>query len=104
MEARQFGIRHLFVATFFVAVAIAGLQLCAVRFPVVVVFAVLASGVLALAGLAIICFTVVVALAIFGSADDGNRQFNLTKCRNLIGIGLLANLPLAIWFVVIPYL
>ncbi len=104
MEERQFGIRHLFVATFFVAVAIAGLQLCSVRFPVLFVFAVLASGVLALAGLAMICLTVVVAFIIVASADDGNRQFNLIKCGNLIGIGLMANLPLAIWFVVIPYL
>ena len=96
----QFSIRHLLFATVVTAIAITSLQ----TIPALFIFAFFAAVVLSITGVVGICITLVVALTIYISDDDGNRHFNLARCRDLVGAGLIANLPLAICFFVIPYL
>ena len=96
----QFSIRHLLFATVVTAIAITFLQ----TIPALFIFAFFAAVVQGITGVVGICVTLVVALTIYASEDDGNRRFNLARCRDLIGAGLIANLPLAVCFVVIPYL
>ncbi len=96
----QFSIRHLLFATILTAIFVTCLQ----AIPGLFLYAFALAVALGAAGAAGICVTLLFALAISISEDDGNRRFNLARCRDLIGVGLIANLPLAICFLVVPYI
>jgi hypothetical protein len=96
----QFNIRHLLLATVVTAVAITFLQ----AIPALFMLAFFAAVALGITGVTGICIALAIGLTIYISEDDGNRRFNLARCRDWIGVGLIANLPLAICFILIPYL
>ena len=93
----------MLIATAVIALVVTTLQFCISRLPSLFLLTALASGVLAFLGLALISFSAVLALIIYASDDDGNRRFNLVQCRKLLGIGVVALLPLAVWVMVLPY-
>lgn len=95
----QFRIRHLLIATLFVAVAIVAIQFCATRYSSFLSVGLILIFMLAIAGVWGICVSIMCAFAILVSNRDVNQRYNLQRCFQLFGIGIVSTLPLGICFV-----